>query len=94
MHITSPNVTRFELTVAECFINSWTKRLSLLILFTASIYKICGGVGSGKNKLQNVLTFLTKRVNILAFIVNDHKRFPDIASNLVIKCLRLMLFHV
>ena len=57
MHITSPNATRFELTIAEGFINGWTKRLTLLILFAASIFKICGGVSSGKNKVQNVLTF-------------------------------------
>ena len=57
MHITSPNATKFEISVAEGFINGWMKRLTLLILFTASICKICGGVSSGKNKVQNVLTF-------------------------------------
>ena len=57
MHITSPNATRFGLTIEEGFINGWTKRLTLLILFTALTYTICGGVSSGKNKVQNVLTF-------------------------------------
>ena len=90
MHITSPNATRFELTVAEGFINGWRKRLTLLILFTASISKIYGGVSSGTKRFN----FLTKGLNILTFIVNRHKRFIGIASNLVIKCLRLMLFHV
>ena len=36
MHITSPNATRFELTITEGFSNGWTKRLTLLTLFTAS----------------------------------------------------------
>ena len=57
MHITSPNAIRFELTIAKGFSNGWTKRLTLLTLFTASIYKICGGVSSGKNKVQNVCPF-------------------------------------
>ena len=57
LHITSPDATRFELTIAEGFINGWTKRLTLQILFTVSINKIYGGVSSGKNKVRNVLTF-------------------------------------
>ena len=57
MHITSPNATRLELTIVEGFSNGWTKKLTLLTLFTASIYKSCGGVSSDKNKVQNVLTF-------------------------------------
>ena len=88
MYVTSPNATRFELTIAEGFSNGWTKRLTLLFLFTTTIYKICGGVSSGKNKVQKRFNFLTKRFNILTFMVNGHKRFIDIASNLVIKCLR------
>ena len=57
LHITSPDATRFELTIAEGFINGWTKRLTFQILFTVSINKIYGGVSSGKNKVRNVLTF-------------------------------------
>ena len=57
LHITSPDATRFELTIAEGFINGWTKRLTFQILFTVSINKIYGGVSSGKNKVRNVWTF-------------------------------------
>ena len=88
MHITSPNATRLELTIVEGFSNGWTKKLTLLTLFTASIYKSCGGVSSDKNKGTKRFNFLTKRFNILTFMVNGHKRFIDIACNLVIKCLR------
>ena len=65
MHITSPNATRFELTIAKGVTNGWAKRLTLreilrylwYFIYCFSIYRINCRISSGKNKAQNIFPF-------------------------------------